>query len=164
MIIMGVDPGYATMGYGIVEKRGNSFKPLTYGVITTKPDTETAERLKIIYHGLLDLIDEYQPEVMAVEDLFFNKNVKTAIKVGQARGVIMLAGANKGLPVHEYTPLQVKQGVVGYGRASKMQVRQMVKTLLNLRKIPKKADSADALAIAICHGHSSRMINKLGGY
>ncbi|AZR73112.1 crossover junction endodeoxyribonuclease RuvC [Anoxybacter fermentans] len=164
MIILGIDPGYATLGYGIVKKKGNFFEPITYGVIITEAQLKTPERLKRIYDNLIDLINQYQPDVMAVEELFFNKNVKTAIQVGQARGVILLAGANAGIPLYEYTPLQVKQGVVGYGRANKMQVRQMVKALLKLSALPEKADSADALAVAICHGHSQKMIKRLGGY
>ncbi|MCK4261166.1 MAG: crossover junction endodeoxyribonuclease RuvC [Halanaerobiales bacterium] len=162
MIILGVDPGYATLGYGIIKKSGNHYNPITYGVITTEATLTAHERLKKIYDGLMALIDNFQPEVMAVEELFFNKNVNTAIQVGQARGVILLTGANAGISVYEYTPLQVKQGVVGYGRAQKMQVRQMVKMILNLSELPKKADSADALAIAICHGHSEKMLKRLG--
>lgn len=163
MLIFGIDPGYATLGYGLVRKIGNRFEPITYGVIKTDPKTPTEKRLEILYDGLQELIDEYQPDVMAVEELFFNQNAKSAIQVGQARGVILLLGAKAGVPVFEYTPLQVKQGVVGYGRATKLQVRTMVKTLLNLPDLPKKADSADALAIAICHGHSEPMLKRLGG-
>lgn len=164
MIIMGVDPGYATLGYGIIKKTGNRFQALTYGVVTTEPDLPTHERLCKIFDALQELIGEHQPQVMAVEELFFNKNVTSAIQVGQARGVILLAGAKAGIPVYEYTPMQIKQGVVGYGLAKKMQVRQMVKVLLNLPALPKKADSADALAVAICHGNSELMIKRLGGY
>ncbi len=164
MIILGIDPGYATLGYGIIHKIGNSFKPITYGVITTPPEFQPSDRLKKIYDSLMELIETHHPEVMAVEELFFNKNVNTAIQVGQARGVALLTGANAGISVFEYTPLQVKQGVVGYGRAAKNQVRQMVKVLLNLSELPGKADAADALAVAICHGHSVKMINQLGGY
>ena len=154
MIILGVDPGLATLGYACVEKNGNNFKKIDYGTITTPADMKNIDRLEKIYNELNDIIKKYSPQQMAVEELFFNKNVKTAIKVGQARGVILLTGAQAGLEVGEYTPLQVKQAVVGYGRASKMQVQQMVKALLSLDKIPKPDDAADALAVSICHGHS----------
>ncbi|MGM0602348.1 MAG: crossover junction endodeoxyribonuclease RuvC [Bacillota bacterium] len=153
MLILGVDPGLATIGFSIVEKEGNKFNVLEYGVIKTSPDKTDVERLKIIYRNMKELINEYKPDQMAVEELFFNKNVKTAIVVGQARGVILLAGAESSITVAEYTPLQVKQAVVGYGRADKNQVQQMVKNLLNLSEIPRPDDAADALAIAICHGH-----------
>jgi crossover junction endodeoxyribonuclease RuvC len=151
---MGIDPGLATLGYSLLEKNGNKFKVIDYGTIRTPADMISFNRLKKIHDELLELIEEYHPQQMAVEELFFNKNVKTAIKVGQARGVILLAGAQSNLSLGEYTPLQVKQGVVGYGRASKSQVQQMVKALLNLEKIPRPDDAADALAVAICHGHS----------
>lgn len=164
MIIMGVDPGYATLGYGIVKKTGNRFQALTYGVITTEPGMPVHQRLCKIYDALQDMIAEHQPQVMAVEELFFNRNVTSAIQVGQARGVVLLAGAKAGIPVFEYTPMQIKQGVAGYGLAKKMQVRQMVKVLLNLSDLPKKADSADALAVAICHGNSELMLKRLGAY
>lgn len=154
MIILGIDPGLATLGYACVEKNGNNFKKIDYGTIRTPADMKNSNRLNKIYKELNELIEKYSPEHMAVEELFFNKNVKTAIKVGQARGVILLAGAQAELQVGEYTPLQVKQAVVGYGRASKMQVQQMVKALLSLEKIPKPDDAADALAVSICHGHS----------
>jgi len=152
--IMGIDPGLATLGYAFVEKNNNSFKLNNYDVIETEADMTDVKRLKIIYDRLQGLIEENQPDCMAVEELFFNKNVKTAIRVGQARGVILLAGADAGLKVSEYTPLQVKQAVVGYGRASKHQVQHMVKALLNLESIPEPDDAADALAVAICHGHN----------
>jgi crossover junction endodeoxyribonuclease RuvC len=116
---------------------------------------EMPHRLKHIYRSLIDIIDEYKPDVVAIEELFFNKNAKTAIFVGQARGVAILACANKGIEVYEYTPLQIKQGLLGYGRAEKEQVQFMVKTILNLPEIPKPDDTSDALAAAICHGHSS---------
>ena len=154
MLILGIDPGLATLGYSIVEKKGNKFKAIDYGVIKTSADKISFNRLEKIHNELKQIIEEYKPDNMAVEELFFNKNVKTAIKVGQARGVILLTGAESDLNVGEYTPLQVKQGVVGYGRASKAQVQQMVKALLNLEEIPRPDDAADALAVAICHGHS----------
>jgi len=152
--IMGVDPGLATLGYAFVEKNNNSFQLIEYNVIETSSEITDVKRLKKIYERLQDLIKDYHPDCMAVEELFFNKNVKTAIRVGQARGVILLAGADAGLKVSEYTPLQVKQAVVGYGRASKHQVQHMVKALLNLESIPEPDDAADALAVAICHGHN----------
>jgi len=152
--ILGIDPGLATLGYAVVEKNANSFQKIDYGTITTAASMKNVNRLKKIFNELNILIEKHSPEHMAVEELFFNKNVKTAIKVGQARGVILLTGAQANLEVDEYTPLQIKQAVVGYGRASKMQVQQMVKALLGLEELPKPDDAADALAVAICHGHS----------
>lgn len=154
MIILGIDPGLAIVGYGVVDVIGNKYRVLDYGVITTDKDTYFPDRIKIIYDGLNFIIDKYKPEDVAMEELFFNKNVKTAIKVGQARGAAILAIKNKGLDIFEYTPLQIKQAVVGYGRAEKRQVQEMVKILLNLKTIPKPDDAADALAVAICHGSS----------
>jgi len=156
MIILGIDPGTAICGYGVVEHMGNRFRLLEYGAIRSSSDEEPAARLHTIFSGVNRIIDQYRPDQMAVEELFFNKNVRTALVVGQARGVIMLAGHLKGLPIYEYTPLQVKQAVVGYGRAEKQQVQYMVKAILNLNEIPKPDDAADALAISICHGHSVR--------
>ncbi|HSH36429.1 crossover junction endodeoxyribonuclease RuvC [Schnuerera sp.] len=151
MIILGIDPGLAIVGYGVVEYIGNRYGVLDYGVIRTDSKTSFPERLKIIYDELSILIEKYNPDDFAIEELFFNKNVKTAIQVGQARGVEILSAINKGLEVYEYTPLQIKQAVAGYGRADKKQVQEMVKLLLNLKKIPKPDDAADALAVAICH-------------
>lgn len=162
MLILGIDPGLATMGYALVEKQGNKFSVYDYGTIRTPASMENAKRLDKIYRELTEIIKEYTPQHMAVEELFFNKNVKTAIKVGQARGVILLAGTQSGLEVGEYTPLQVKQAVVGYGRARKHQVQQMVKSLLNLDELPKPDDAADALAVSICHGHSYAAREKWG--
>lgn len=159
MIILGIDPGIAIMGYGIISYRGNRFEALHYGAIKTSSSMTTDQRLKIIYEELNCLIDTYKPEAVVIEELFFNTNAKTAIVVGQARGVAVLAAANKSLEVFEYTPLQVKQGVVGYGRAEKTQIQQMIKTLLNLEKAPKPDDVADALAVAICHAHSGNFKN-----
>ncbi len=154
MIILGVDPGTAICGYGVIEYMGNRFRLLDYGVIRSSSTDSTAARLLTLYQGLESIIGQYQPEEMAVEELFFNKNVRTALTVGQARGVVLLAGQMKGLTIAEYTPLQVKQAVVGYGRADKHQVQYMVKAILNLQEIPKPDDAADALAVAICHAHS----------
>lgn len=157
MIILGIDPGIAILGYGIVRHEGNKFTPLKYGAITTDSKVSMPERLGILYRGLDELIKLHNPNALAVEELFFNKNVKTALTIGHARGVVLLAGYQHGLNTYEYTPLQVKQAVVGYGRAEKQQIQQMVKVLLNLEKIPKPDDVADALAVAICHGNSCFM-------
>ncbi|MGI6588901.1 MAG: crossover junction endodeoxyribonuclease RuvC [Peptococcia bacterium] len=153
MIVLGIDPGIAITGYGVIEDRGNRYKALEYGVIRSNSRQETAKRLQEIYQGVSRIIDLYTPDSMAIEELFFNKNVRSAFSVGQARGVAMLAGCQHGVPVYEYTPLQVKQAVVGYGRAEKQQVQFMVKSLLNLQEIPRPDDAADALAIAICHSN-----------
>ena len=155
MRILGIDPGYAIMGYGVVDFSGNRFRPVHFGALTTDKDTPMPDRLKHLYCGMTQLIQEYQPEVVSIEELFFNQNTTTALLVGQARGVAILACANFGIPVREYTPLQIKQALVGYGRAEKKQVQQMVKAILNLDAVPKPDDTADALAAAICHGHSS---------
>ncbi len=159
MIILGIDPGIAILGYGVVEYSGNSFKTLDYGAILTDSKESTPNRLKKIYEELVKILDMYKPNALAIEEIFFNKNAKTAIIVGQARGVAILAAARKNLDIYEYTPLQVKQGVVGYGRAEKKQVQIMVKNFLNLKSIPKPDDVADALAVAICHAHTGRMGN-----
>lgn len=161
MRILGIDPGYAILGYGIVEMKGNRFKAIDYGAVTTDAKTDMPDRLKILYNSLMGLILEYEPDVASVEELFFNTNAKTAILVGQARGVAVLACANSGLEIAEYTPLQIKQALVGYGRAEKQQVQLMVKTLLNLKEVPKPDDTADALAAAVCHGHSAGSRNRL---
>ncbi len=153
LIILGIDPGIAITGYGVIKTQGNSFKILEYGVIRSSKQMETAKRLQEIYQGVSQIIDLYKPETMAIEELFFNKNAKTALIVGQARGVAMLAACQRGVSVYEYTPLQVKQAVVGYGRAEKQQVQFMIKAILNLQEIPRPDDAADALAIAVCHGH-----------
>ncbi len=154
MIILGIDPGYAIVGVGVIEYIGNKFRVLDYFAVTTEAHTPFENRLKIIYDGINDVIEKYNPDFMAVEELFFNDNAKTAISVGQARGVIILSAVNHGIEVFEYTPLQVKQAVVGYGRAEKKQVQQMTKSILNLKEVPKPDDVADALAIAVCHAHS----------
>ena len=154
MIILGIDPGIAIVGYGVIEYTSNKFKVLGYGAITTPAKTRLSSRIKTIYDDINEIIRKYNVEAVAIEELFFNKNVKTAIDVAHARGVIILAATNAGLPVYEYTPLQVKQGVVGYGRAVKSQIQEMVKAILNLNSIPKPDDVADGLALAICHCHS----------
>ena len=161
MKILGIDPGYATLGFGIVDMQGNQFHPVVYGAITTSPDWNMAERLKHIYTELMALIQEHQPETVAIEELFFNTNVTTAMYVAQARGVAMLSCIHGGLSVDEYTPAQVKQALVGYGKAEKRQMQLMVKTILHLKDIPRPDDAADALAIAICHGHSQGGIQRI---
>lgn len=155
MRILGIDPGYAIMGYGVVELIGNKFKVIEYGSIMTESRKNMTDRLKHLYYELMQLINRTDPDVAAIEELFFNTNTTTAIKVGQARGVSILACANSGIEINEYTPLQVKMALTGYGRADKKQVQHMTKTILNLKEVPKPDDTADALAIAICHGHSN---------
>ncbi|EYE89619.1 Holliday junction resolvase [Fervidicella metallireducens AeB] len=155
MIIVGIDPGIAIVGYGVLEYKNNSFKVVDYGAVLTTPKNTMPQRLEIIYNFLGEIFDKYKPDAVAYEELFFNQNAKTAITVGQARGAAILCAQVRNLNIYEYTPLQVKQAVVGYGRAEKKQIQQMVKVILNLREVPKPDDTADALAIAICHGHSS---------
>ncbi len=162
MVIIGVDPGYAIVGIGVVQYVGNKFRTLEYGAITTPAGMPTTDRLKKIYDEMTMLIDKYTPDAVAIEELFFNSNQKTAINVAQARGVILVAVRNKDVPIYEYTPLQVKQSVTGYGRADKQQIQQMVKIMLNLNVIPKPDDAADGLALAICHAHSNKMNNMFG--
>jgi crossover junction endodeoxyribonuclease RuvC len=152
MLVLGIDPGLAITGFGIIQSdQQNNYRCLDYGVITTQAHSSDAERLKTLYETLTDIVQRHHPDTSAVEKLFFQKNVKTAIAVGQARGVAMLTLAQANLPVKEYTPNEVKQTVCGYGNAGKAQVQRMVKTLLNLEEIPKPDDAADALAVAICH-------------
>lgn len=153
MIILGIDPGLAIVGWGIIDYSGNKFRTLDYGSIQTPAGMATEDRLVAIYDELSAIISKYKPAAMAVEELFWNTNQTTGIRVSQARGVILLCAAQNKIEIAEYTPLQVKQAVVGYGRADKKQVISMVTTLLNLAKPPKPDDTADALAIAICHAH-----------
>ncbi len=156
MITLGIDPGTATVGYGLVEERKDgSLHAIAYGVITTTPATPMWDRLKIIYDSLTQIIQEYHPERAAVEELFFAKNVTTAITVAQGRGVILLALATAGLPIAEYKPNNIKQSIAGYGGAAKPQMQEMVRILLELEKIPRPDDAADALAIAITDINSS---------
>jgi crossover junction endodeoxyribonuclease RuvC len=158
MLVIGIDPGTATTGYGIVaEDPHGNLAAVTFGVIQTPAGDPMPSRLKYLYEQLSDLIALHRPDSSAVEKLFFQSNVKTAITVGQARGVILLSLANANLPVAEYTPLEIKQAVVGYGAADKNQVQQMVRALLSLEDIPRPDDAADALAVAICHIHNARM-------
>lgn len=151
------------MGFGFVDKIGHKLTPVQYGCIETAAGTPTEIRLKQIYEASCNLLDQYKPDKVAVEKLFFNKNVTNAFIVGQARGVFILAAAQRGLPIDEYTPMQVKQAVVGYGGAEKRQVQEMVKMLLKLATIPKPDDVADALAVAICHAHSIVMNDRMNG-
>lgn len=160
MVILGIDPGYAIVGYGAVEYNRGRFRPLGYGAITTPAGVPLQKRLLEIHQDMLTLLDQFKPEAASVEELFFNTNVTTGIAVGHARGVILLALAQRDVPFFEYTPAQVKQAVTGYGRAEKRQVMEMTRSLLGLKKIPRPDDAADALAVAVCHGHSasSRML------
>ena len=153
MRILGIDPGTAIVGYGVIEKKGKKWVSLDYGCIRTEPKFSPAKRLEIISQDLAVLIKKYKPNRMAVEKLFFCNNATTAMAVGQARGVILLKGQENGLSIFEYTPLQIKQALTGYGRAEKRQIQKMVKVLLDLEKIPKLDDAADALAIALCCAH-----------
>lgn len=155
MIILGIDPGYAIVGYGLVDYKNNHFTVLEYGTVKTAADTPFNERLELVYDGIAGVIERYKPVCMAIEKIFYNTNAKTVIDVSQARGVLMLAAQKHALSISEYTPLQVKQSVVGYGRAEKKQVQEMTRLLLNLQKIPRPDDAADALALAICHAHCS---------
>ncbi len=155
MRILGIDPGYAILGYGIIDVKGNRFSVVDYGAILTDASMEMPIRLQALYSGLKELIHKYKPDEASIEELFFNNNAKTAILVGEARGVAVLACADGNLKIGEYTPLQIKQALVGYGRADKKQVQYMVKTMLNLESVPKPDDTADALAAAICHAHSA---------
>lgn len=164
MILMGIDPGIAIVGYGIIRYEGNKFSVIDYGAVTTPAGMDLPSRLLAINERLEDLIATYKPEAVSVEELFFNKNVTTALAVGHGRGVVVLSAARMGVRVREYTPLQVKQAVVGYGRADKQQVQHMVKAMLGLPAIPKPDDVADALAVAICDAHSYKMENIMGGY
>ena len=154
MLILGIDPGFEITGFGVVAYTANKFTVIEYGVVNTKAGELFSSRLEQIDDGIGSIVEKYRPDAMAIEELFFNNNAKTAIMAAHGRGVALLACSKRGVPCYEYTPLQVKQNVVGYGRAEKKQVQQMVKVILNLREIPKPDDAADALAIAICHAHS----------
>lgn len=153
LTVLGIDPGYAIVGYGVINSDNFRFRPIEYGAITTPAKTLFTDRLEKIFRGVSIIIDKYNPDALSIEKLYFNTNTTTAIDVAQARGAIVLAARLKGVPVYEYTPLQVKQAVTGYGRAEKKQVQDMVKHILNLQSVPKPDDTADALAIAICHAH-----------
>ena len=155
MIILGIDPGYAIIGYGVVSYENNKFTPIDFGAITTPAKTDFDKRLLMIKEGIEEICRKHRIEAASIEKLFFNTNTTTAIDVAQARGVIVCTLASNGISVNEYTPLQVKQSVTGYGRAEKKQVMEMTRIMLGLKSVPKPDDTADALALAICHGHSA---------
>ncbi len=151
MIILGIDPGYAIVGWGVIEYQANGFRPVAFGSIMTQAHTSFDDRLMRIYDDTVEIIKRSRPDAMSIEKLYFNTNVTTGILVAQARGVIILAARQAGVPVYEYTPLQVKTAVAGYGKARKPQVMEMTRRLLHLKEVPKPDDTADALAIAITH-------------
>lgn len=154
--ILGIDPGYAIVGFGVVDYDGRNFTPVEYGAVLTEAHTPFTKRLNDIHTDIEFIFEKFRPDCMAIEKLFFTTNQKTAIDVAQSRGVTVLSAAIRSVPVYEYTPLQVKSAVVGYGKAEKQQVMDMTKNLLGLAYIPRPDDAADALAIAICHGHTIR--------
>ncbi len=163
MLVIGIDPGTARTGYGLVrETPAGDLETVTYGVIETPAHTPPAQRLLQLYNEIQQILLLHRPDSGAVEKLFFQRNVTTAIAVGQARGVILLALAGAGIPIGEYNPMEIKQAVAGYGGAAKQQVQQMVTAILSLDRIPQPDDAADALAVAICHLHSSRMQSLTG--
>jgi crossover junction endodeoxyribonuclease RuvC len=162
MLVIGIDPGTATTGYGLVRDNEDALEALDFGVIETPAGLPLSERLLLLHNDLQKILLLHQPDSGAVEKLFFQRNVRTAMTVGQGRGVALLALAEAGIPVAEYTPLEVKKAVVGYGAADKNQVQQMVRALLGLESIPQPDDAADALAIAICHLHSARFTRLIG--
>ena len=164
MTILGLDPGIATVGFGVITSEKGRQAMITHGAIRTPAGEPLAERLAAIYADAVQLITEFKPDAVAIEELFFNTNIKTGISVAHGRGVLLLAGYNYGTPLYEYTPLQVKQAVAGYGRADKKQVMEMVKRLLNMSSLPKPDDAADALAVALCHARSATsLMNRYGG-
>ena len=163
MKILGIDPGIATVGFGVVDSVKNKQSLITCGVITTPAKTSLSSRLDRIFADMNELIDAVKPDAVAIEELFFNTNITTGISVAHGRGVLLLAAYRAGIPIYEYTPLQVKQAVVGYGKAEKNQVIDMVRRILNLNAPPKPDDAADAVAIAICHARSSTSLLNLGG-
>ena len=157
MLVLGIDPGTAITGYGLVREDEQGLVLVACGTVTTPAGEPLPLRLKTIYAGLAAVIREHQPDQAAVEELFFSRNVRTALAVGHARGVALLAVADAGLPVFEYKPLEVKQAITGYGGADKSQIQEMVRMLLNLERVPQPDDAADAVAVAVCHVHSARM-------
>ena len=164
MRVLGIDPGYAIVGWGVVDYAGNRFAPVDFGAVCTDAGVPFERRLDEVYAGVKEVIERTQPEVLAIEKLFYQHNQTTVIGVAEARGVILLAAAQAGLPIYEYTPMQVKQAVVGYGLAEKKQVMDMVKRLLKLKAVPRPDDAADALAIAICHARSATsLLSRVGG-
>ncbi len=163
MRVIGIDPGVAITGYGLIEESGANYSCIASGCVRTQKDLDSASRLKEIHDTIYDLVAEYAPQALAVEKLFFSKNVRTAFQVGEARGVIILAAARCNIDLFEYTPLQVKQAVAGYGKAEKMQVQKMVQMLLKLPTLPRDDDEADALAVALCHLQNRRFQEALKG-
>ena len=161
MIVLGIDPGTASTGWGVVEQSGNKLASPGFGCVVTSAKDETPARLRIIHAEIGAIIDRFRPTVVALEELFVSVNVKTALAVGQARGAIILAAAERDLPCVDYTPVAVKQAVTGYGRAAKGQVQEMTKALLGLPSIPQPDHAADALAVAICHAHASSLLRSL---
>lgn len=155
MVILGIDPGYAIVGYGVIEAKNSRYRPLEHGAVTTKSTQDFNGRLEVIYNSMEAILQKWKPDAVAIEKLFFNSNQKTAIQVAEARGVILLAAQKAGVSISEYTPLQVKQAVTGYGQAQKPQVMEMTKRLLCLTQMPKLDDTCDALAMAICHGQAA---------
>lgn len=155
MRILGIDPGYGITGFGLIEAQAGQYRLMKCGAITTPPNTDFSWRLGVIYNDMTQLLQVAAPDAVAIEELFFGQNVTTGIKVAQARGVILLAIQQSGVPVYEYKPMQVKQAVVGYGNATKHQVQDMTKRLLKLPEVPKPDDAADAVAIALCHARSA---------
>lgn len=162
MRTIGIDPGTAILGWGLVDEQNGQLTPVEHGVLTTAAGTPQPQRLLTLYTGLQALITQFKPDAAAVEELFFGKNVNTALTVGQARGVILLALAQAGLPIFEYKPASVKQAVSGYGGADKRQMQEMVRITLGLSAIPRPDDAADALAVAICHAYSAPALRRLG--
>ena len=155
MVILGIDHGYAIVGYGVIEAKNSRYRPLEHGAVTTKSTQDFNGRLEVIYNSMEAILQKWKPDAVAIEKLFFNSNQKTAIQVAEARGVILLAAQKAGVSISEYTPLQVKQAVTGYGQAQKPQVMEMTKRLLCLNQMPKLDDTCDALAMAICHGQAA---------
>ena len=160
MVILGIDPGYATIGYGVIDTSGNKSKAVDYGVITTPKNENIAVRLAMIYDSMTEIINKFKPDEIAVEELFFVQNVTTGINVAHARGIILLASIHACGRIYEYTPLQIKQAMTGYGRAEKRQIQEMVKVYLHLQSIPRPDDAADALAIALTHAQTNRMADQ----
>lgn len=163
-VLLGIDPGVATVGFGVIETAGSACRFVTCGAITTPAHTKLSSRLARIYHDMLELIDTFKPEAIAIEELFFNTNITAGISVAHGRGVVLLAGYERNVPMYEYTPLQVKQAITGYGRADKRQMMEMVKRLLNLKAVARPDDASDALALAITHARfAGSLLNTEGG-
>lgn len=166
MIILGIDPGYAIVGYGVIEANAGKYRPISYGAILTEAGEDFNRRLCVIYDDLSEIIRRYRPQAVSIEKLFYHTNQKTVIGVAEARGVTLLAIEQNSIPIYEYTPLQVKTAVTGYGRAEKKQIMEMTRRLLGLSELPKPDDAADALALAICHGQHLGAVyrqNLIGG-